>query len=1003
KDIVALTRSGPDRTPELSVYRRASEGALSWRRDTPALGLLGVIQVDRDRHLDIIAGGRESIECYHGGNGYRLWKALVPGRWATFSDHATSSKARIYAIDKANMLNEIHALSGRIKILVELPGSPMLAPVVSKRSSKVLYFGLQQPFGEQSLFLILSQDGKRELFRWKSPSRILAIREVSVRGGIDSAVAVLTERGPVMVFSVPNKKNLLSLGSEDSQFSALEVGAISGTGLDDIVVSERGQIKVFSGTSGGVLWTKDGRFGLPFESKTRSEPGRLWIDGRLFDGVEGKDWTGAAAGPWIHGRRYPGPVVDVDGDGSAEVLAVGTDSRSLVMLRTNESPLLFKVDTANATDLSTVGAARCSAVLEGRGAVVFLGDDGRILWRKQLDTRLHSVSLTADVDGDQLPEVVVAGERRLFCLSGKLGSTLWTVRKTAGTVMGVDNDFDDDKLPDIITSNPAMIVSSKNGAIIRKLSRFDEPRGILKPGGHPKSALVTAGGGGVVSLEKSAENSGKLDRLVCYETNGSRRWSKERLVDEVALFPRSSRGEVSRCIVRNKRFLMVLGLRDGEKIWSKKFSADIVGMCLTRSAVKGEVRIVAVDSHGRVSCRDGNGQRKWATKLPSGAGLFSGPVIFKGVKREAVAIAGASNDLFFLDTETGVVVWTRHLVETANKGHRLLSTKWGSAKRATLLIVKSDGTLTALQPRLKSRAPVYGKAQKLHQLVIAQKGANDFELKKIGTQLRQLSLSNSNWIAARLEHARLLLKLEQEGDSLKPDPTKVARRKELAESARKIGLSAIQQIRNESSARGDRGISIDAIFIFSDALITLNDFSGARTQITKLRTINLVASADLAIRLGNRALKLKKFKEGRQFFNVAVASQPYAAKARRGRALSKIREKPIDDHLERIRADLKMAMVVLDRDVELRAVAILIAVLRKDYEEARELCDIPGDLLEESDEKLRLAFIAIRNGVETIEKDKGAARSSFYSALLPYGLKHGWGDLITTIRSRLTD
>lgn len=982
RDIVVLTRSGPDRSPELSVYRRASEGSLAWRRDTPARRLIGIIQVDRDRHLDIIAGGRDSIECYHGGNGYRLWKAQVPGRWATFTDRGTESQSKIYAVDKSNHLVEIHALSGRVKKLSSLPGRPTVAPVVSKRLGKSVYMGVRESFGDQYLFMILGPEGKSR-FEWKSKSRILAIRELSVRGGIDNAVAVLTAQGPVMVFSVSTRQNLLSLGSEDSRFSSLEVGAISGTGLDDIVVAERGQIKVFSGTSGRLLWTRDGRYGLPFESKTRSEPGRLWIDGRLFDGVEGKQWRGAAAGPWMDERRYPGPVVDLDGDGSEDVLAVGADSRSLVVLRTNESPLLFNSETSNASAVSLRGQSRVSAVLEGRNAVVYLGADGRILWRKQLGTRLHALTLVGDVDGDQLPELVVAGESRLYCLSGKLGSTLWSQRKTAGALRGVERDYDGDRIPDFITANPSMIVSSSQGKILNEMIRLDEPVGELKPRGHPKP--VGFAGGGMLSFERDKGSDSGKGILLCYDGNGSRRWRRAVSARELQTFPASSRGEVSRCIIRSRTRLSVLRLRDGEKIWSEPFTVDLVGMCLSRSRAKGEVRIVAVDRRGRVTCRDGNGQRMWARVLPRGPGLYSQPVVFAGVKRDAVAIAGASNDLFLMDVETGLTVWSRSLVETGRQGHHLYATLWGSQKKSTLVIASSDGTMLALQPSLPSRAPVFGKTQKLYQKVNAQRRASRKDLNQIEEEMRELILSNSNWVAARLELARLLLRLNK------------------AEDAKKIGLSAIQQIRNEGPSRGDRGVSIDAIFVISDALVTLNDFSGAMDQVNKLRAINLVASANLAIRLGNRALELKKLKEARRFFDVAVSSQPFAAEARRGRAISTVHLKPIDDHLGKIRADLKMALVELDRDLELRAVAILIAILRKDYAEARELTEVPGDLLEEAPENLRNAYISICKGVKAIENDKGLARSELYKAFVSYGIKRGWGVLITTIRARISD
>ena len=153
-------------------------------------------------------------------------------------------------------------------------------------------------------------------------------------------------------------------------------------------------------------------------------------------------------------------VTDLEGDGTAELLASTRQSNAVFCFAARTGDILWKCGMLGPTttysgaslaagDLNEDGVSEVLAA-DSEGHVHCI-DGGHLIWTFTMDRESHGAVSLGDVDGDGAVEVLVAGgDRNLYCLSPE-GLLEW---KTAATLRLVHPatiaDVDEDGLTDIL-------------------------------------------------------------------------------------------------------------------------------------------------------------------------------------------------------------------------------------------------------------------------------------------------------------------------------------------------------------------------------------------------------------------------------------------------------------------------------------------------------------------------------------------------------------------------
>jgi len=158
-------------------------------------------------------------------------------------------------------------------------------------------------------------------------------------------------------------------------------------------------------------------------------------------------------------------VYDIDGDGKMEVIVTCGDGYCWCF--NYDGTLKWKYFAAWAASTSTQAVYDVND--DGWPEIVFASDediialkyDGTLLWSNPDMTPRPRGLAVADLDGDGIGEVIVAGGDYLFCVDGKDGSTIWTYSTGYTWASAAIFDVDGDGLLEALGSSDIKIYCFK--------------------------------------------------------------------------------------------------------------------------------------------------------------------------------------------------------------------------------------------------------------------------------------------------------------------------------------------------------------------------------------------------------------------------------------------------------------------------------------------------------------------------------------------------------------
>jgi outer membrane protein assembly factor BamB len=169
----------------------------------------------------------------------------------------------------------------------------------------------------------------------------------------------------------------------------------------------------------------------------------------------------------IHSVADPA-LVDYDADGTTEVLASTTTDRLLALSPRDgrmeyEAPLSdYGYTEPLAADFDADGADEI-AVVDVRGAVFVLDDDGSVAWRRALNSTAFAPPQAADFTGDGTPELAVGVSGDRLVLFDGDGSVVWD-RDGLGSSVGWTAVVDDDAATELVVATTGGDVGVIDGA-----------------------------------------------------------------------------------------------------------------------------------------------------------------------------------------------------------------------------------------------------------------------------------------------------------------------------------------------------------------------------------------------------------------------------------------------------------------------------------------------------------------------------------------------------------
>jgi outer membrane protein assembly factor BamB len=256
----------------------------------------------------------------------------------------------------------------------------------------------------------------------------------------------------------------------------------------------------------------------------------------------------------LEGRPAAGVATDLDGDGAPELVVVTEDPSMFYVINPNSGRVVasqkLSGEVAGAPYPFTAGGRRGVLLgLRKGGRVEFRGGDGQVIAESKLDGDVTTAPLVtmrgdtpfmavgsdnglwafsvpelralgairadddsvrgtlaaADVDGDGSSEIVMVTRRGRVALVSTLdGNVRWFAEGAGDAASAAFADLNADGVLDVIVpgggSTFALAFSGRDGTLVMKVEEGGRAGGAEKPGGPPRTLVVTPslGGGGLL-------------------------------------------------------------------------------------------------------------------------------------------------------------------------------------------------------------------------------------------------------------------------------------------------------------------------------------------------------------------------------------------------------------------------------------------------------------------------------------------------------------------------
>ncbi len=302
---------------------------------------------------------------------------------------------------------------------------------------------------------------------------------------------------------------------------------------------------------------------------------------------------------------------------------------------------------------------------------VILAWDLNLSWNKTLDAHTFSAPGIYDITGDSLPELLVPGNRILYCLNSVTGDTIWTFAPESNYFPAVSSpiaaDIDHDGATEVVVNSPKYIYS-------------------LSASGVPEWGFLLPNQGSVQNCISSAaladiNHDGKFEVFICAPYNNTLYCLEPDSGRELWNF---SPNPVSRFMITtptvvdlnlDRRYEILIGTADdaggrlfclndsGRVLWNYPTpGSGIQGWQLT-SACVGDVNgndtleIVATSNYWGIFCVNHRGQEKWARRYSEHSSSYPAMGDFDNDGSLEV-VAGLGSYLRAFDANSGTPIWS---------------------------------------------------------------------------------------------------------------------------------------------------------------------------------------------------------------------------------------------------------------------------------------------------------------------------------------------------------
>lgn len=285
-------------------------------------------------------------------------------------------------------------------------------------------------------------------------------------------IIVADAHGFILALDGQEGKRIFEVQMADRVLAPPVTGDLNGDGFSDVVVAgSTGRVLAVEG-QGRVLWEteKDIQLGAIINRPVLEDlNGDKIVDVIVPTAKMGlvaingnRGWLVWDTRQMIHGKCITAPIrADVNNDGTMDFIAATDKGQVLAITTRNGKPWkLWEVTVPSigyASPLFMVVQKQGIVVVatDHKGVFAFDAANGNRLWHTQSDHKFFASPLASDVNGDDVPDVILApADGKLIILNGLTGDTIWRLALNNGlqATPGLF-DVDDDGLQDLIIAD----------------------------------------------------------------------------------------------------------------------------------------------------------------------------------------------------------------------------------------------------------------------------------------------------------------------------------------------------------------------------------------------------------------------------------------------------------------------------------------------------------------------------------------------------------------------